>query len=158
MCHSRTAEKTTKISRRYAIVSFVFVRGGYSPGETDFVKFVTSGTFVDKSLFIVEFMVYSAHANMITRPRRFGKSTNLSMLYTFLAPPLSAEDKVRRVGLFKDLKVAKFDWFIKLHFGNWPVICIGFKASELDVALTLHKKTNEPYFTRILVVGPGIQC
>ncbi|CAG8679251.1 2028_t:CDS:2, partial [Paraglomus brasilianum] len=35
---------------------------------------------------------------------------------------LSEEDKVRRFGLFKGLKVAKFDWFIKLHFGNWPVI------------------------------------
>jgi len=134
----------------------IIARGRYSPGETDFVEFITSGTFVDKSLFIVEFMVYSTHANLITRPRRFGKSTNLSMLYTFLAPALSEEDKVRRVGLFKGLKVTKFDWFIKLHFGNWPVIHIGFKASELDVALTLHKKINKPYFTRILIMSPGI--
>ncbi|CAG8471214.1 5667_t:CDS:10 [Ambispora gerdemannii] len=104
----------------------VIVSGAYSPGESNFFKFVTSGVFVDKSLFIIEFMIYSERAILITRPRWFGKSTNLSMLYTFLQP-VSEQEKGQKLELFKDLKVAKFDWFMKLHFGNWPVIYVSFK-------------------------------
>ncbi|CAG8549513.1 31_t:CDS:2 [Gigaspora margarita] len=84
------------------------------------------GVFVDKSLFIIEYMIYSERAILITRPRRFGKSTNLSMLYTFLKP-VSEKEKEQKLALFKDLKVSKFDWFIKLNLGNWPVIYISFK-------------------------------
>ncbi|CAG8616981.1 3411_t:CDS:2, partial [Ambispora leptoticha] len=110
----------------YQDIPNVIVKGGYSPGESDFFKFVTSGVFVDKSLFIIEFMIYSERAILITRPRRFGKSTNLSMLYTFFKP-VSEQEKEQKLALFKDLKVAQFDWFMKLHFGNWPVIYVSFK-------------------------------
>ncbi|CAG8793121.1 15681_t:CDS:2, partial [Racocetra persica] len=35
--------------------------------------------------------------------------------------------KEQRLALFKGLKVAQFDWFMKLHLGNWPVIYVSFK-------------------------------
>ncbi|CAG8722425.1 11019_t:CDS:2, partial [Dentiscutata heterogama] len=104
----------------------VIVKGGYSPGESNFLNFVMSGVFVDKSLFIIEYMIYSERAILITRPRRFGKSTNLSMLYTFLKP-VSEKEKEQKLALFKGLKVAQFGWFMKLHLGNWPVIYVNFK-------------------------------
>src|SRR5437764_2583836 len=34
----------------------IVINGNYAPGVSDFAKFITSGTFVDKSLFIMEFM------------------------------------------------------------------------------------------------------
>ncbi|RIB17942.1 hypothetical protein C2G38_1389601 [Gigaspora rosea] len=71
-------------------------------------------------------MIYSERAILITRPRRFGKSTNLSMLYTFLKPVFEQE-KEQKLALFKDLKISQFDWFIKLNLGNWPVIYVSFK-------------------------------
>ncbi|CAG8603742.1 2701_t:CDS:2 [Rhizophagus irregularis] len=101
----------------------------YSLGESEFEKFVTSGTFVDKSLFIMEFMIFGKRANLIIRPRRFGKSTNLSMLETFLStdyPPLNYVPDVKTL-LFGNLKVARFEWFAKLYYKQWPVIHISFK-------------------------------
>ncbi|RIA79085.1 hypothetical protein C1645_841564 [Glomus cerebriforme] len=76
----------------------------------------------NKSLFIMEFMIYGAQASLIIRPRRFGKSTNLLMLRTFLSPTFSEQEKKSRLELFQKLKIYQFDWFIKLYFGNWPVI------------------------------------
>ncbi|PKY19691.1 DUF1703-domain-containing protein [Rhizophagus irregularis] len=103
--------------------------GVYSLDESEFKKFVTSGTFVDKSLFIMEFMIFGKRANLIIRPRRFGKSTNLSMLETFLStdyPPLNYVPDVK-TSLFGNLKVARFEWFAKLYYKQWPVIHISFK-------------------------------
>ncbi|CAB5365355.1 unnamed protein product [Rhizophagus irregularis] len=103
--------------------------GDYSLGESEFKKFVTSGTFVDKSLFIMEFMIFGKRSNLIIRPRRFGKSTNLSMLETFLStdyPPLNYVPDVK-TSLFGNLKVARFEWFAKLYYKQWPVIHISFK-------------------------------
>ncbi|CAB4399612.1 unnamed protein product [Rhizophagus irregularis] len=103
--------------------------GLYSLGESVFEKFMTSGTFVDKSLFIVEFMIFGQRANLITRPRRFGKSTNLSMLETFLStdyPPINYIPDLKST-LFGKLKIANFGWFAKLYYKQWPVIHISFK-------------------------------
>jgi hypothetical protein len=108
----------------------IVINGNYISDVSDFTKFITSGIFVDKSLFIMEFMIYGEQANLITRPRQFGKSTNLSMLYTFLAPTFTEEEKTQRLNLFKDLRIFKFKWFIKSNFGNWPVIHISFKVSK----------------------------
>ncbi|RGB25410.1 hypothetical protein C1646_667276 [Rhizophagus diaphanus] len=105
----------------------IIINGNYIPDVSDFVKFITSGTFVDKSLFIMEFMIYGEQANLITRPHQFGKSTNLSMLYTFLTPSFTEKEKTQRLMLFKDLKISKFKWFINSNFGSWPVIHISFK-------------------------------
>lgn len=40
--------------------------------------------FIDKTLFIKEVIDNGAKVNVITRPRRFGKTLNLSMLNYFL--------------------------------------------------------------------------
>ncbi|CAG8840141.1 5650_t:CDS:1, partial [Racocetra persica] len=40
-----------------------------------------SGVFVEKSVFIMEYVIHGERAIVITHPCRFGKSTNLSMLY-----------------------------------------------------------------------------
>jgi Predicted AAA-ATPase len=80
--------------------------------------------FVDKSLFIKEVIDKSAKATVITRPRRFGKTLNLSMLHHFLA----AEAYGRSTkGLFDNLKIAKAGGEYMQHQGKYPVIFVTFK-------------------------------
>jgi hypothetical protein len=55
-------------------------------GTSDFNKIVESeGFFFDKTLFIKEFIDSRTEVDKIVRPRRFGKSTNLNILESFLS-------------------------------------------------------------------------
>src|SRR5437773_2561097 len=58
---------------------------------------------VDKTLMIKEFMD-GKKVSLIVRPRRFGKTINLSMLQHFFAAEVSGQ---ATAGLFKDLAIAK---------------------------------------------------
>jgi hypothetical protein len=91
-------------------------------------------------------MIYGDWATLITRLRRFGKSTNLSMFYTFLKPAISKEEMEIRLNLFKNLKIFQFDWFINSNFGNWPVIHVSFKISRTDATFPFYRTTNKDLF------------
>ncbi|NCT57729.1 MAG: AAA family ATPase, partial [Legionella sp.] len=57
---------------------------GYPIGVSDFKEIVSGHyTLVDKSLFIQDVLDDSAKVILITRPRRFGKTLNMSMLRYF---------------------------------------------------------------------------
>src|SRR3989338_8528253 len=82
--------------------------------------------FVDKSLFIKDVMDdHTAEIALITRPRRFGKTLNLSMLQHFLAAEVHGQ---KTTGLFDHLKIGQIDHgnYLK-HQGKYPVIFITFK-------------------------------
>lgn len=50
-------------------------------GTDDFKKLLTNGYYyVDKTLLIKELLDKKGEVNLFTRPRRFGKTLNLSML------------------------------------------------------------------------------
>ncbi len=50
-------------------------------GVDDFEQLITNGYyFVDKTMFIQELIDKKGLVNLFTRPRRFGKSLNMSML------------------------------------------------------------------------------
>lgn len=80
--------------------------------------------FVDKSLFIQEIFDDAAKISLITRPRRFGKTLNLSMLHCFLAAEVYGETTE---GLFDDLKISHLGDKYMHHQGQYPVIFITFK-------------------------------
>ena len=91
-------------------------------GISDFRKLRQSRrTYVDKTAFISDVLGASADAQLIPRPRRFGKTLNLSTLRYFLER--SDED---RSALFSDLEVWK-DERARLHFQRHPVLFISFK-------------------------------
>ncbi|MCD8201810.1 MAG: AAA family ATPase, partial [Clostridia bacterium] len=48
--------------------------------SSDFVDTIENGYFVDKSLLIKDMIDTRSEVTLITRPRRFGKSLNLSMI------------------------------------------------------------------------------
>ena len=53
-------------------------------GSDDFKELIESGDYVDKSLFINDIINDKHKILLITRPRRWGKSSNMSLLKTFL--------------------------------------------------------------------------
>ncbi len=59
--------------------------------------------FVDKSLMIKDVIDDTAKVILITRPRRFGKTLNLSMLHHFFAAEVAGK---ATKGLFDQLKIA----------------------------------------------------
>ncbi len=82
--------------------------------------------FIDKSLFISEIIETGAKVLLIPRPRRFGKTLNLSMLKYFFDRHETEQDKKEAEALFNGLQIKKTDVF-KQHFAKYPVISITFK-------------------------------
>ncbi len=82
--------------------------------------------FIDKSLLIEEVIKAGAKTLLIPRPRRFGKTLNLSMLRCFFERHDQAEDTKKARNLFKGLAIEKTPEF-KEHFGRYPVIFLTFK-------------------------------
>jgi hypothetical protein len=66
-------------------------------GNSNFEGIITGKmSFVDKSLLITEFCDGDATVSLVLRPRRFGKTTNLSMLYYFFqVPPPPSEEELK---------------------------------------------------------------
>ncbi|MBX9889788.1 MAG: AAA family ATPase [Amoebophilaceae bacterium] len=76
-------------------------------GVDNFHKLVTGDyLFCDKTAMIAEFLSKGEDVALITRPGRWGKTLNMSMLQHFLA---SEVDGVSTVGLFDELTIAKID-------------------------------------------------
>ena len=91
-------------------------------GQSDFRALRRSGgTYVDKSAFIEQVIGSSAHVLLVPRPRRFGKTLNLSALRYFFEP--SDED---RAPLFEGLAVWQSDE-ARPHFRAHPVISLSLK-------------------------------
>jgi hypothetical protein len=97
-------------------------------GFDDFGKVRTNGlNFVDKTLFIKEIIDNkNVEVSVITRPRRFGKTFNLSTLHHFLAPEVNQQKTEK---LFDDLKIATVDGGSYMQYqGKYPVIFVSFKS------------------------------
>ena len=77
--------------------------------------------YVDKTLFIKELLQNWGEVNLFTRPRRFGKSLNMSMLKSFFE--IGSDP-----ALFEGLKVMQEKDLCERYMGNFPVISISLKS------------------------------
>lgn len=77
--------------------------------------------YVDKTLFIKELLQNWGKVNLFTRPRRFGKSLNMSMLKCFF-------EIGRDPALFEELKIAQEKDLCEKYMGKFPVISISLKS------------------------------
>jgi hypothetical protein len=96
-------------------------------GVDDFKKMVDKDNeflYVDKSLFIQEIMDDRDEVTLITRPRRWGKTLNLSMLYYFFSSEVNGEPTK---GLFSNLKISKVEDCMKQQ-GKYPVVFLTLKS------------------------------
>ena len=73
--------------------------------------------YVDKTLFIKELLRSWGKVNLFTRPRRFGKSLNMSMLKCFFEIGGAPE-------LFGGLKIMEERALCEKYMGQFPVISI----------------------------------
>ena len=76
--------------------------------------------YIDKTGFICDLLHKWGEVNLFTRPRRFGKSLNMSMLQYFLEFGCKKE-------LFDGLEIAKDAELCEKHMGQYPVISISLK-------------------------------
>ncbi len=95
-------------------------------GISDFKRLrETNCYYVDKSLFIKEILENDAEVVLLPRPRRFGKTLNLSMLQYFF------EKTDENYGyLFNDLAINKVDEKYIKEQGKYPVIFLTFKDAK----------------------------
>lgn len=101
-------------------------------GVDDFEKLITRGYyFVDKSLFIKELLDKKGDVNLFTRPRRFGKTLNMSMLKCFFEDTSGIYgEKVERAYLFENLKIMQCGDGCLQHMGKYPVIFLTLKSAK----------------------------
>ena len=90
-------------------------------GIQDFAKIITNECFyVDKTDFIREWWESKDDVTLITRPRRFGKTLNMSMLEQFFSVEYAGRGE-----LFRGLSVWKYEKYRELQ-GTYPVISLSF--------------------------------
>ena len=95
-------------------------------GISDFRKIASGGyRFVDKTLFISEIVESGSEIILLPRPRRFGKTINLSMLRYFFEK-VGGEELEKRKKLFTGLKISRTTG-ISEHFAKYPVIFLTLK-------------------------------
>ncbi len=90
-------------------------------GRQDFEKLRMKNNFyVDKTCFIKEWWEADDDVTLITRPRRFGKTLNMSMLEQFFSVKYTGRQE-----LFEGLEIWKDEKYRNLQ-GTYPVIFISF--------------------------------
>ena len=77
--------------------------------------------YFDKTKFIEKILEERSKVKLFTRPRRFGKTLNMSMLRYFF----DVKNKEENRKLFENLEISKSEYFEEQ--GNYPVISISFR-------------------------------
>ena len=94
-------------------------------GVQDFAELRERGCFlVDKTSFITDWWRAEDHVTLVCRPRRFGKTLNMSMVECFFSNRYAG-----RADLFADMRVWE-ELDVRAEQGAWPVVAISFSAAK----------------------------
>lgn len=94
-------------------------------GVSDFKEIVENNYYyIDKTKLIEDILHYRAKVNLFTRPRRFGKTLNMSMIKYFF----DIENKEENRKLFNGLNISESEQMQEQ--GQYPVIYISFRNME----------------------------
>ncbi|GAA0738458.1 AAA family ATPase [Clostridium oceanicum] len=111
--------------------------------------------YVDKTLLIKDLIDNKAQVNLFTRPRRFGKTLNISMLKHFFE--YSKEDNSY---LFKDFKIMGEGEKYTSHMGKYPVINLSLKSAKQPTFelsyISIIRKISEEYRKHIDILEGNI--
>ena len=80
--------------------------------------------YVDKTLFIKELLEKRGKVTLFTRPRRFGKTMNMSMLKSFFDIKLDSR------ALFNGLGIMEHPELVEKHLNSYPVVFLTLKNIE----------------------------
>ena len=96
-------------------------------GISDFKEIIENNYYYfDKTKFIENILEDGSKVKLFTRPRRFGKTLNISMLKYFF----DIKNKNENRKLFENLEISKSEYFEKQ--GNFFVISISFKNYDAE--------------------------
>ena len=96
-------------------------------GIEDFERIINEDYYyVDKTLLIEKLLINRAPVTLFTRPRRFGKTLNMSMLKYFF----DVKNKEENKKLFENLKVSNSEYMSEQ--GKYPVIFVSLKDLKAD--------------------------
>ena len=96
-------------------------------GVQDFEKLISEQCFyIDKTRFIREWWESQDEVTLITRPRRFGKTLNMSMLERFFGLKYNSQGEI-----FAGLDIWKEEKYQRLQ-GTYPVISLSFAGVKED--------------------------
>ena len=80
--------------------------------------------FIDKSMMIYDFLMRKSTVTLITRPRRFGKTINISMMSSFFDITKDSKE------IFKDTKIVEIEYISEMN--QYPTIFISFANAKND--------------------------
>ena len=107
--------------RLYTYIKHFFMGRNVPIGVQDYEALITKKQFyIDKTLFIRDWWKRQDQVSLITRPRRFGKTLNLSMVNCFFSLTYA-----NRSDLFEDFEIWK-DVSMRPLQGTFPVIFLSF--------------------------------
>ncbi|MEA2043162.1 MAG: AAA family ATPase [Bacteroidota bacterium] len=111
-------------------------------GISDFKNIVkNNGYFVDKTALIYEFFTHGAYISLMPRPKRFGKTLNLSMIEHFFD-----KQKTDSAELFSGLEISKQKEFCDEYQNKYPLINISLK----DIKANNWEECYEKFKTEIV--------
>ncbi|WP_280997150.1 AAA family ATPase [Marinitoga aeolica] len=118
-------------------------------GRSDFKSIIEDNMYyIDKSMLIKE-IIESGDVILITRPRRFGKTLNMSMMKYFFR---NDQDNKH---LFEGLKIWKEKEVIEKYLNKYPVIYLTFKDAKAN-NIELLKKIIIEEITKIYILNEKI--
>ncbi|NFT93572.1 AAA family ATPase [Clostridium botulinum] len=95
-------------------------------GVDNFEMLITRGYYyIDKTLLIKDLLDNKASVNLFTRPRRFGKTLNMSMLQYYFE-----KREENNAYLFENLNIMKAGEEYISHMGQYPVINLSLKSAK----------------------------
>lgn len=103
-------------------------------GISDFKKLIEGNYYyVDKTLLIKDLLDNKSEITLITRPRRFGKTINMSMLKYYF------DNKETNNNLFSSLAISQYPEY-KNYQGKYPVIYISLKDVKSNTWEQVYRK------------------
>lgn len=125
---------------------------GYKPlpiGVDDFEDLISHGYYyVDKTWLIKELLDLKGKVNLFTRPRRFGKSLNLSTLRYYFE---YTKEREARKHLFYGLRIMEAGEAYTAYMGQYPVVTLTLKSAKqetFDLAYSCLKEALSNEFVR----------
>ena len=129
-------------------------------GIEDFKELISSEYYyVDKTDFVKELLEKGGKVNLFTRPHRFGKSLNLSMLRYFFEDAGTEEKNADRRGLFCSLQIMKAGDAFLSQMNRYPVIQLSLKSAKQpawELAYGALKTALEDEYQRHMEILPEI--
>lgn len=124
-------------------------------GNQDFATVRNEGCFyIDKTCFIRDWWESADNVTLITRPRRFGKTLNMSMLDYFFSIRHAGEG-----GIFEGLSIWEDETYRKLQ-GTYPVINLSFanvkETNYKGARQSINRIIEDVYNKNIFLLDSGL--